>query len=482
MGNDINTANARNLAPRPMHSLQSSTVIKPPRPALSQLTNFADYSRSHQRSLSTTKSKSKSKRKLSFRRSKSRSSAPAATLDSVPSGVPTLQYGPSNSNPSISTTYRNRSVYTQITSTADVDKISNGITGTHINARVVKIAAQFWTQYIDNKTMQEKLELSCSIFFEMMAHNAEMKNILKQSMISQQSIETSSLKFLDMMGWLLRSLIRSDVDVATSLAQLGAMHRKMGITIDHFDPMLKSMHSTFSYYFPFKYSIQIKYAIDQIFTLAARIMSGQNLNEALNGRHLSELNDEMNDGAFLTSLSVCLESNIGREYLYRYLQQTFCDEIAIFLQSMRKFHQQTSDKERFMVARDVVKSCVENEARISVPLSAANFCDEIAIFLQSMRKFHQQTSDKERFMVARDVVKSCVENEATFTVNISYELRQQTLGKMKQLERMFFEKDELTVPKDLFVGVEAEMYKLISENHWRKFSNTFKHMDNVHGQ
>ena len=203
----------------------------------------------------------------------------------------------------------------------------------------------------------------------MMVHDAEMKRILQKNLTSRQSIENSSIKFLDMMGWLIRSLMRSDINLASNLEQLGAFHRNMGVNINHFDPMLNSMHETFSYYFPIKYGIQIKYAIDQIFTLAARIMTGQSLDEESNGYHLADLQDEMKDHSFLQSLHICLESNIGREYLYRYLQQTFCDEIAIFLQSVKKFKKQTSDKERFMVARDIVKNSIEPAATFAVNIS-----------------------------------------------------------------------------------------------------------------
>ena len=114
---------------------------------------------------------------------------------------------------------------------------------------------------------------------------------------------------------------------------------------------------------------QIKYAIDQIFTLAARIMTGQDLNEVSNSYHLADLQDEMKDLPFLQSLPVCLASNIGREYLYRYLQQTFCDEIAIFLQSLAKFKIQSSDKERFMIARDIVKNSIDPSATFAVNIS-----------------------------------------------------------------------------------------------------------------
>ena len=49
---------------------------------------------------------------------------------------------------------------------------------------------------------------------------------------------------------------------------------------------------------------------------------------------------------------------------------------------------------------------------------------------------------------------------------------------MAELERVFFVKsDELKVTKEFFQTVEKEIYKLIMDNHWRKFNQTFKSMD-----
>eukprot|EP01084_Bolivina_argentea_P169505 293825_1 len=160
----------------------------------------------------------------------------------------------------------------------------------------------------------------------------------------------------------------------------------MGIKMKHFDPMLQSMHETFSYYFQSKYSIEIKYAFDEIFTLAAQIMTGQDLKTSY---HLNDIAQsfENENITFLQSVDICLKSPIGTEYLSRYLQQTWCDEIALFL--------------------------------------------------QSISKFKQQTNDKARFIVARDITKTSIKPTATFCINISYECRQKSLNNMRFLEETF---------------------------------------------
>ena len=76
-------------------------------------------------------------------------------------------------------------------------------------------------------------------------------------MQNHKTLESKSLKFLDMMGWLIRHLITDNIDLYSILTRLGIFHQRMGIKLHHFAPILKSMHETFSYYFPTKYNIEV---------------------------------------------------------------------------------------------------------------------------------------------------------------------------------------------------------------------------------
>ena len=62
-----------------------------------------------------------------------------------------------------------------------------------------------------------------------------------------------------MLGWLIRSLMRTDVDIKLLLQNLGSFHKNVGVNITHFNPMLESVHESFSYYFPSDYRLQVKY-------------------------------------------------------------------------------------------------------------------------------------------------------------------------------------------------------------------------------
>eukprot|EP01083_Nonionella_stella_P099320 279270_1 len=296
--------------------------------------------------------------------------------------------------------------------------INNGITGKYISSRICKIVAKFWHEHIDTLSTSQQLEISCSIFFGMLSTNNDMKKVMKDSNCKQESIENISLKYLNMMGWLARYLVTNNVDLYALLSKLGGIHRSMGIDIHHFTPMLAAIHDTFGYYFDAKYNIEIKYAMDEIFSLAAQLMTGQSLKRSA---HLLEVTQQFKGETipFLKNLDVCLHSNIGKEYLYRYFAQTWCDEISIFLKSIHRF-------------------------KLGV-------------------------SDKERFMIARDIIKVSVEPDATFALNISYDLRNNTLYRMSKLELMFHAKKVFTIATEFFAELEKEIEKLIFDNHWQKF-------------
>eukprot|EP01083_Nonionella_stella_P100777 284699_1 len=290
--------------------------------------------------------------------------------------------------------------------------------GKYISSRICKIVAKFWHEHIDTLSTSQQLEISCSIFFGMLSTNNDMKKVMKDSNCKQESIENISLKYLNMMGWLARYLVTNNVDLYALLSKLGGIHRSMGIDIHHFTPMLAAIHDTFGYYFDAKYNIEIKYAMDEIFSLAAQLMTGQSLKRSA---HLLEVTQQFKGETipFLKNLDVCLHSNIGKEYLYRYFAQTWCDEISIFLKSIHRF-------------------------KLGV-------------------------SDKERFMIARDIIKVSVEPDATFALNISYDLRNNTLYRMSKLELMFHAKKVFTIATEFFAELEKEIEKLIFDNHWQKF-------------
>lgn len=92
-----------------------------------------------------------------------------------------------------------------------------------------------------------------------MVSNKEMKHVLQKNLKHQEKIESMAIRFLNMLGWLLRSLMRTDLNLHDHLTRLGQFHRNMGIKHSHFKPMLESMHETLSYYFATKYSVKVMF-------------------------------------------------------------------------------------------------------------------------------------------------------------------------------------------------------------------------------
>eukprot|EP01083_Nonionella_stella_P067935 180015_1 len=98
---------------------------------------------------------------------------------------------------------------------------------------------------------------------------------------------------------------------------------------------------------------------------------------------------------FLKNLHVCLKSDAGKAYLYRYFQQTFCDELVIYLQSMQRYKASTSDKERFMIARDICKASIRETAPFAINISCGARGTALATIKQLEMQFLDRSNTKE---------------------------------------------------------------------------------------
>ena len=88
-------------------------------------------------------------------------------------------------------------------------------------------------------------------------------------------------------------------------------------------------------------------------------MTGHNYDQLSFGERVLELND----CRFLRNFDACLENEIGREYLYRYLGQTYCSEIVIFLQLYQEYteifsghHEEKLNKAKCIAAISLLRS------------------------------------------------------------------------------------------------------------------------------
>lgn len=106
-------------------------------------------------------------------------------------------------------------------------------------------------------------EIGVAIYLGMMVKDNEMRQIFKRNFNSKEKISAISLKFLNMMGWLIRTLLKNSPDLPVVLRNLGSTHNKFGVDVRHFAPMLDSLHESFSYYFPNVYGIKVCAMSDQ---------------------------------------------------------------------------------------------------------------------------------------------------------------------------------------------------------------------------
>eukprot|EP01084_Bolivina_argentea_P119603 212053_1 len=144
--------------------------------------------------------------------------------------------------------------------------VTNGVVHEYLSQRLVTIAAIFWLRYIEPLSMEDKLEIACSIFYVMIST----KKIMKLN-VSKIKLEMQSLKFLDMIAWLIRNLSRDGIDLFSMLQKLAKIHKQIGIKMEHFDVMINSLHETMVHYLPKEYNTET-----QIIVVSAQIMTQDN--------------------------------------------------------------------------------------------------------------------------------------------------------------------------------------------------------------
>eukprot|EP01084_Bolivina_argentea_P137594 242332_1 len=289
--------------------------------------------------------------------------------------------------------------------------VTNGVIHEYLSQRLALTAASFWLGYIEPLSMEDKLEIGCSIFYGMISANTAIKKIMHESNLSKFKLEMQSLKFLDMVGWLIRNLSRDGIDLFSMLQKLGKIHEQMGIKMDHFDIMVKSLHETMIHYFPKQYNIQTQYSMEQILLLSAHIMIQTNFTRVRRKTRLAFFRGS--NTPCLESLEKCLLSNIGSEYFFRYLINNYCEELVIYLKCIQKFKNAISDKERYNIAIDLMETCIFPNSR--------------------------------------------------FAINISYETRNSLLVNFEVLKK------NKSVSSNYFSDVEMEIRRLIIKNHWKRF-------------
>eukprot|EP01084_Bolivina_argentea_P005404 10202_1 len=308
-----------------------------------------------------------------------------------------------------STGYTSATLYTQscpITpfSPWSKDRIAQRV----ISDQIIELCLNFWRKNIHALSMEDRLELGCSIFF---LTNTTTQQILKKNCKTPQKLESVGLKYLDMIEYAIRSAAANRGNVNSDLLlQLGQLHDAMGVTAECYVAMLKQTHDVFQFYFPIQYTEEVRFAFDEMFTYITFQMTGIDL----------KIISPLQNTYFLRSLRECIKSDIGRQLLFRFLHQVYCDEIVIFL--------------------------------------------------QLITKYKSETDDRIKFLIAKDILRICIDFEGIFAINISYECRQQIIQTIQECEKQFEDYDiEFVMDMEFLVDAEDQMCRLIMQTHWKKF-------------
>ncbi len=96
---------------------------------------------------------------------------------------------------------------------------------------------------------------------------------------------------------------------------------------------------------------------------AARVMTGKDFDSLF-----SERREDFASLEFLDSLEICLAHPTGRDYLERYLEQTFSPEYVEFLKSFDEFKKLRSPVQRWEKAMEIYENNFAVNARARIDL------------------------------------------------------------------------------------------------------------------
>ncbi|ETO21309.1 hypothetical protein RFI_15895, partial [Reticulomyxa filosa] len=117
-------------------------------------------------------------------------------------------------------------------------------------------------------------------------------------------------------------------------------------------------------HFKHTYTVRVKYCLERIYICAARVMTGQEYDVLFQNRYASLLN-----ATFLRSLPDCLEDSLGREYLFRFLVQSFSGDLISFYERFKDFRGAVTESERKQIGSRLVMEFLTPDAKRELMIS-----------------------------------------------------------------------------------------------------------------
>jgi hemoglobin-like flavoprotein len=259
----------------------------------------------------------------------------------------------------------------------------------------MEICWVFWKDNVDILPRNKQKELALLLYSHMFQKIPSARRLFVKGEIDKQA-----LKFLDMFGFLIRQLKDPDQEsLLNTLQGLGRRHGSWGVRMEYFQPMMLSLHSALSDHFQHTYTVRVKFCMEQLFSSAANVMTGQDLNSIFSTRYAN-----IRSLAFLTSLEDCLSDEIGLEYLERFLTQSFCGELIEFHHMYKKYRGALSDKERYLISVRIVHNFLMPNGDNELNIKDMSMRDQILKRLQKKeKKFNKTKSGSEQIPMPVDM-------------------------------------------------------------------------------
>jgi len=302
----------------------------------------------------------------------------------------------------------------------------NGIIGVYIEKKYCMRAWSFWNQYVSLASDDKFKRIATMMFsYLMVALSTNGSNDAIKSLMGGGMMEYNQMMEapLHMIGTLLRLLMKDDINAFNVLSDIGTLHsNSYNVSSQSYNAMLNAMHVVFVQLFTKAYSVQIRYAFDVVFMSSVRIMIGQLQFDKCTvlAHKLTALNELL----FLKSLSICLSDDVGREYLYHYLVNTYCNEMVLFLKKYEQFRE----------------------------------CNPL--------------NRKLRYKLAIKIYNECISDSCEFQINCPFA----TYQRINALVDAAAKNEDVQIPNDIYDDAYQQMIRLIQQNHWISFRKLMRCM------
>merc|ERR1719295_260346 len=204
---------------------------------------------------------------------------------------------------------------------------------------MVDLAASFWAQHVHSLSIQHRSEIGCSALI---------------------------VEMMDIMGWILRMIKRKQTNLQAMLHEMGELYAERGVGIDEYSHLLHGLHSVFA--LRAEYTTAIRLSVDEVMVYSVQKMTGSDLkirDDADFGESLTAL---LAKGTF-NDLDHCMATEIGREYLFRYLHQAQCSKIVLFLQFILRYKEPVNRSQRTLLSAQIDALFVDSQSAFCLDLS-----------------------------------------------------------------------------------------------------------------